>query len=42
MSTVELAQQFIDVAVTQRGFHAKARITTTSDELLQELINLQR
>lgn len=42
MSNVDLAQQFSDLIVTQRGFQASSRIITTSDEVLQELINLKR
>lgn len=42
MSNVDLAQQFSDMIVTQRGFQASSRVITTSDEILQELINLKR
>lgn len=42
MSNVELAQEFSDMIVTQRGFQANARTITTSDEMLQELVNLKR
>jgi len=37
-----LATQFTDLMVTQRGYQANAKIITTSDEILQELINLKR
>lgn len=42
MSNVDLAQEFTDMIVTQRGFQASARIITSTDELLQELVNLKR
>ncbi len=42
MSNVDLAQEFADMITTQRGFQANARVITTSDEVLQELVNLKR
>ncbi len=42
MSNVNLAQEFSDMIVTQRGFQANARIITTSDSMLEELVNLKR
>ena len=42
MSNVDLSQEFVDMIITQRGFQANSRIITTSDELLQELVNLKR
>lgn len=42
MSNVDLASEFVDMIVDQRGFQANARIITTSDELLVELVNLKR
>ena len=42
MSNVDLAQEFTDMIVTQRGFQASARSITTSDELLTEVVNLKR
>lgn len=42
MSNVDLAQEFTNLIVAQRGFQANSRIITTSDELLQELVNLKR
>ena len=42
MSNVDLSQEFTNLIVAQRGFQANARIITTSDEVLQELINLKR
>ena len=41
-SNVDLANEFASMIVTQRGFQASARIITTSDEMLQELVNLKR
>jgi len=42
MSNVDLSEEFTDMIVTQRGFQANSRIITTSDEILQELVNLKR
>lgn len=42
MSNVDLAQQFTDMIVTQRGFQANSRTITVSDTMLEELINLKR
>jgi flagellar hook protein FlgE len=42
MSNVDLTQEFANLITTQRGFQASARVITTSDELLQELVNLTR
>lgn len=42
MSNVDLAAEFTDMITTQRGFQANSRIITTSDEILQELVNLKR
>jgi flagellar hook protein FlgE len=42
MSNVELAQQFTSMIAAQRGFQANSRVITTSDEMLQELVNLKR
>lgn len=42
MSNVDLADQFTDMIVTQRGFQANSRTITTSDQMLQEVINLKR
>ena len=41
MSNVDLAQTFTNMIVAQRGFQANARVITTADELLEELINLR-
>ncbi len=42
MSNVDLANEFSSLITTQRGYQASARIITTSDEILQELVNLKR
>ena len=42
MSNVDLAQEFTNLIVAQRGFQANSRIITASDELLQDLVNLKR
>ena len=42
MSNVDLSGEFTSMIVTQRGFQANSRVITTSDTLLEELINLKR
>ncbi|KGA98245.1 flagellar basal body rod protein FlgG [Alkalihalobacillus alcalophilus ATCC 27647 = CGMCC 1.3604] len=42
MSNVDLSEEFTEMIVAQRGFQANTRIITTSDDILQELINLKR
>lgn len=42
MSNVDLAAEFTNLIVAQRGFQANSRVVTTSDELLQEVVNLKR
>lgn len=39
-SNVDLAQQFTDVIIAQRGFQASSRVITASDQLLQDLVNI--
>jgi flagellar hook protein FlgE len=41
-SNVDLAQEFTSMILAQRGFQASSRMITTSDEMLQELVNLKR
>jgi flagellar hook protein FlgE len=41
-SNVDLAQQFIDLISTQRGFQANARVITTGDTMLTDLLNIIR
>ncbi|OEH91267.1 flagellar hook protein FlgE [Bacillus solimangrovi] len=42
MSNVDMSEEFTEMIVAQRGFQANTRIITTSDEILQELVNLKR
>jgi flagellar hook protein FlgE len=42
MSNVDLAQEFTNMIVSQRGFQANSRVITNSDEMLQEVVNLKR
>lgn len=42
MSNVDLSEEFTEMIVSQRGFQSNAKIITTSDEILQELVNLKR
>ncbi|SER60502.1 flagellar basal body rod protein FlgG [Salipaludibacillus aurantiacus] len=42
MSNVDLSEEFAEMIVSQRGFQANTRMITTSDEILQELVNLKR
>jgi len=41
-SNVDLSSEFTNMIVTQRGFQANARVITTADEMLNELVNLRR
>jgi flagellar hook protein FlgE len=42
MSNVDLTGEFTEMIIAQRGFQANSRIITTSDEILQEVVNLKR
>ncbi|MGI6160412.1 MAG: flagellar hook-basal body complex protein [Christensenellales bacterium] len=42
MSNVDLANEFSDMIVTQRGFQANSRIITTTDQMIEEIVNLKR
>jgi len=42
MSNVDLTEEFTEMIIAQRGFQANSRTITTSDEILQEVINLKR
>ncbi|RFU68865.1 flagellar basal body rod protein FlgG [Bacillus sp. V59.32b] len=42
MSNVDLSEEFTEMIVAQRAFQSNTRIITTSDEILQELVNLKR
>ena len=41
-SNVDLAREFTNMILAQRGFQASARVITTSDEVLSELLNIKR
>jgi len=41
-SNVDLAQEFTDMITTQRGFQANSKVITTTDQMLDDLINLKR
>jgi flagellar hook protein FlgE len=41
-SNVDLAEEFTRMIVAQRGYQSNARIITTTDEILQETVNLKR
>jgi flagellar hook protein FlgE len=42
MSNVDLAKEFTNMIVTERGFQANSRVITVSDSMLQELVDLKR
>jgi flagellar hook protein FlgE len=42
MSNVDLSEEFVRMIVAQRGFQANARVITTGDEMLTDLMNLKR
>ena len=42
MSNVDIAEQFSDMIVTQRGFQANSKTITVSDEMLETLIGMKR
>ncbi|SHG92690.1 flagellar hook protein FlgE [Tepidibacter thalassicus] len=42
MSNVDLGQEFTNMITTQRGFQANSRVITTTDQMLEELVNLKR
>jgi flagellar hook protein FlgE len=42
MSNVDLAGEFVEMITTQRAYQANSKVITTSDEILQELINIKR
>ncbi len=41
-SSVDIAQEFTSMITAQRGFQANARVITTSDNMLDELVNIKR
>lgn len=42
LSNVDIAQEFTNIITAQRGYQANSRVITTSDELMQEAINIKR
>ncbi|GII05961.1 flagellar hook-basal body complex protein [Planobispora takensis] len=42
MSNVDLGQEFTNLIISQRGFQANTKVISTSDELLNDLVNLKR
>lgn len=42
MSNVDLAQEFTNLILAQRGFEASSKVITTSDQVLEGLINMKR
>jgi flagellar hook protein FlgE len=42
MSNVDLANEFANLVITQRGFQANSRVITTADEMLQDVLTLKR
>jgi flagellar hook protein FlgE len=42
MSNVDIAQEFVNMISAQRAFSANSKVITTSDEMLQELVNIKR
>lgn len=41
-SNVDIANEFVKMIISQRGFQANSRVITTSDEMLQEIMSLKR
>jgi flagellar hook protein FlgE len=41
-SNVDVAREFTNMIITQRGFQANSRVITTSDTMLEEIVNLKR
>ena len=42
LSTVDLAEQFTDMIIAQRGFQSNSRVITVADQLLNEVTQLKR
>lgn len=42
LSNIDLAEEFVNMITAQRGFQANSKVITTTDELLQEVVNLKR
>jgi flagellar hook protein FlgE len=41
MSNVDLSQELTNLIIAERGFQANSKVVTTSDEVLQTLVNLK-
>ncbi len=41
-SNVDLSREMVDMIITQRGFQSNSRVVTTSDEMIQEVLNMKR
>lgn len=41
-SNVDMSEEFVDMIITQKGFQANSRTITTTDDMLQEVVNLKR
>ncbi|MFO8030905.1 MAG: flagellar basal body rod C-terminal domain-containing protein, partial [Desulfohalobiaceae bacterium] len=41
-SNVDISEEFVSMISTQKGFQANSRTITTTDEMLQEVVNLKR
>ena len=42
MSNIDIANEFSDMIITQRGFQSNSKIITAGDEMLETLINMKR
>ncbi len=42
LSNVDLATEFVEMIKTQQAFQANSRVITTTDQMLQEIVNLKR
>ena len=42
MSNVDLAQEFTDMIIAERGFQANSKVITTSDDMLNDLVSIKR
>ena len=42
MSNVDLANEFTNLILAQRGFQASSKVITTSDQVLEDLVNIKR
>ena len=41
-SNVDIAKEFVNMILMQRGFQANSRVITTADEMIQDVINMKR